>query len=118
MTDTPKIPTAIDHELVASLHRRQHYLDVLNALQAAHSSISQTFKALEVAQNNLSDCHDAYWQMRNNFEKDEKRRQRRSGWGDGPPALITLRVPTFNDSMEDLARKADWMKTNEQKNKD
>ena len=41
MTDTPKIPTAIDHELVASLHRRQHYLDVLNALQAAHSSISQ-----------------------------------------------------------------------------
>ena len=24
-------------------------------------------------------------------EKDEKRRLRRSGWGDGPPALITLR---------------------------
>ena len=91
MTDTPKIPTAIDHDLVASLHRRQHYLDVLNALQAAHKSISQTFKALEVAQNNLSDCHDAYWQMRNNFEEDEKRRLRRSGRGDGPPALITLR---------------------------
>ena len=102
MTDTPKTPTAIDHELVASLHRRQHYLDALNALQAAHRSMGQTFKALEVAQNNISDCHDAYWQMRNNFEEDEKRRLRRSGRGDGPPALTTLRR----------------MKTNEQTNED
>ena len=111
MTDTPKTPTAIDHEEWEQWRKAPHpYLDAFNALQAAHRSISQTFKALEVAQNNLSDCHDAYWQMRNNFEKDEKRRLRRSGWGDGPPALITLRMPTFNDSMEDLARKADWGK--------
>ena len=98
MTDTPKTPAAIDHEEWEQWRKAPHpYLDAFNALQAAHRSISQTFKALEVAQNNLSDCHDAYWQMRNNFEEDEKRRLRRSGRGDGPPALITLRRRKTNE---------------------
>ena len=86
------------------MNKQNPYLDAFNALQAAHMNKQMKTKLEKLGE-------DAE-------EKDKKRRLRRSGWGDGPPALITLRTPTFNDSMEDLARKADWMKTNEQKNKD
>jgi len=59
--------------------RHQANLDAFNALQDdQQAAIRQTFKALEAAQNTLSECHDlwlsdikeldhAFWQMRYNF---------------------------------------------------
>jgi hypothetical protein len=76
MTDKPK--TAEEWEQWRK-DRNQANLDAFNALQAdQQDAIKQTFKALEAAQNTLSECHDlwlsdikeldhAYWQMRHNF---------------------------------------------------
>jgi len=59
--------------------RHQANLDAFNALQDdQQAAIRQTFKALESAQNTLSECQDlwlsdikeldrAFWQMRYNF---------------------------------------------------
>jgi len=59
--------------------RNQANLDAFNALQDdQQAAIKQAFKALEAAQNTLSECQDlwlsdikeldrAYWQMRHNF---------------------------------------------------
>ena len=59
--------------------RNQANLDAFNALQDdQQAAIKQAFKALEAAQNTLSECQDlwlsdikeldrAYWQMRYNF---------------------------------------------------
>tara|TARA_R110002020_G_scaffold181344_1_gene376158 strand:- start:1452 stop:1694 length:243 start_codon:yes stop_codon:yes gene_type:complete len=73
------------------MNKQNPYLDAFNALQAAHMNKQMNTKLEKLRE-------DAE-------EKDEKRRLRRSGWGDGPPALITLRTPTFNESMYDLAIK-------------
>ena len=59
--------------------RNQANRDAFNALQDdQQAAIKQAFKALEAAQNTLSECQDlwlsdikeldrAYWQMRHNF---------------------------------------------------
>ena len=59
--------------------RNQANRDAFNALQDdQQAAIKQAFKALETAQNTLSECQDlwlsdikeldsAYWQMRHNF---------------------------------------------------
>ena len=59
--------------------RNQANLDAFNALQDdQQAAIRQAYKALEAAQNTLSECQDlwlsdikeldrAYWQMRHNF---------------------------------------------------
>ena len=59
--------------------RNQDNRDAFNALQDdQQAAIKQAFKALEAAQNTLSECQDlwlsdikeldsAYWQMRHNF---------------------------------------------------
>jgi len=76
MTDKPK--TAEEWEQWRK-NRNQANLDAFNTLQAdQQDAIKQTFKALEAAQNTLSECQDlwlsdikeldrAYWQMRHNF---------------------------------------------------
>ena len=76
MTDTPKTPEEWEQ---FRKDRNQANLDAFNALQDdQQAAIRQAFKALEAAQNTLSECHDlwlsdikeldhAFWQMRHNF---------------------------------------------------
>jgi len=76
MTNKPKTPE--DWEQLRK-DRNQANLDAFNALQDdQQAAIRQAFKALEAAQNTLSECQDlwlsdikeldrAYWQMRHNF---------------------------------------------------
>tara|TARA_R110000822_G_scaffold132936_1_gene270225 strand:+ start:274 stop:516 length:243 start_codon:yes stop_codon:yes gene_type:complete len=73
------------------MNKQNPYLDAFNALQAEDMN-----KQMKTKLGKLREDAE---------EKDEKRRLRRSGRGDGPPALITLRTPTFNESMYDLAIK-------------
>ena len=76
MTNKPKTPE--DWEQLRK-DRNQANLDAFNALQDdQQAAIRQAFKALEAAQNTLSECQDlwlsdikeldrAFWQMRHNF---------------------------------------------------
>ena len=76
MTNKPKTPE--DWEQLRK-DRNQANLDAFNALQDDQkAAIRQAFKALEAAQNTLSECQDlwlsdikeldrAFWQMRYNF---------------------------------------------------
>ena len=76
MTNKPKTPEEWEQ---LRKDRNQANLDAFNALQDdQQAAIRQTFKALEAAQNTLSECHDlwlsdikeldrAFWQMRYNF---------------------------------------------------
>ena len=76
MTDKPKTPEEWEQY---RKDRHQANLDAFNALQDdQQAAIRQTFKALEAAQNTLSECQDlwlsdikeldrAFWQMRYNF---------------------------------------------------
>ena len=76
MTDTPKTPEEWEQ---FRKDRNQANLDAFNALQAdQQAAIRLTFKALEAAQNTLTDCNDlwlsdikeldhAFWLMRHNF---------------------------------------------------
>ncbi len=76
MTDKPK--TAEEWNQFRK-DRNQANLDAFNALQDdQQAAIKQAFKALEAAQNTLSECQDlwlsdikeldrAFWQMRHNF---------------------------------------------------
>ena len=70
------------------MNKQNPYLDAFNALQAEDMN-----KQMKTKLGKLREDAE---------EKDEKRRLRRSGRGDGPPALTTLRR----------------MKTNEQTNED
>jgi uncharacterized damage-inducible protein DinB len=76
MTNKPKTPEEWEQ---LRKDRNQANLDAFNALQDdQQAAIRQAFKALEAAQNTLSECQDlwlsdikeldrAYWQMRHNF---------------------------------------------------
>ena len=76
MTNKPNTPE--DWEQLRK-DRNQANLDAFNALQDdQQAAIRQAFKALEAAQNTLSECQDlwlsdikeldrAFWQMRYNF---------------------------------------------------
>ena len=76
MTNKPNTPE--DWEQLRK-DRNQANLDAFNALQDdQQAAIRQAFKALEAAQNTLSECQDlwlsdikeldrAFWQMRHNF---------------------------------------------------
>ena len=76
MTNKPNTPEEWDQY---RKDRHQANLDAFNALQDdQQAAIRQTFKALEAAQNTLSECQDlwlsdikeldrAFWQMRYNF---------------------------------------------------
>ena len=76
MTDKPTTPEEWEQW---RKDRNQANFDAFNALQAdQQAAIKQAFKALEAAQNTLSECQDlwlsdikeldrAYWQMRHNF---------------------------------------------------
>ena len=76
MTDKPNTPEEWNQY---RKDRNQANLDAFNALQDdQQAAIRQAFKALEAAQNTLSECQDlwlsdikeldrAFWQMRHNF---------------------------------------------------
>jgi len=76
MTDKPTTPEEWEQW---RKDRNQANFDAFNALQAdQQAAIKQAFKALEAAQNTLSECQDlwlsdikeldrAFWQMRHNF---------------------------------------------------
>ena len=76
MTNKPKTPEEWEQ---LRKDRNQANLDAFNALQDdQQAAIKQAYKALEAAQNTLSECQDlwlsdikeldlAFWQMRHNF---------------------------------------------------